>query len=165
VQSIPDENEVKSIEDLGTVIELYHHNVRAGRYSDAVELLYKGINDLLFYRFGAHQTLIELLRALFPDGEDKPPRLDSESYQSWTMTALANSYSLSGQLRRAVPLLERKNAIREKLKDDVNLSSGLSDLALSQTSLGEFANAEQNLNRAINLCVKTGEKFIEAVNR
>ncbi len=59
-----------------------------------------------YYQFGAYQLRIELLRALFLDGEDKPPRLKDESAQAWTLSALASSYSLSGQPRRAVPLFE-----------------------------------------------------------
>ncbi len=33
---------------------------------------------------------IELLRALFLDGEDKPPRLKDESAQAWILNTLAN---------------------------------------------------------------------------
>ena len=56
---------------------------------------------------------IELLAGLFPDGDPSTssgqtalPRLKDESGQAWTLNALANSYSLSGQPARAVPLFE-----------------------------------------------------------
>ena len=64
-------------------------------------MLTSRLNRPLFYRFGAYQTVIELLRALFPDGEDRPPQLSKESDQGWTLNALANSYSILGQPRRA----------------------------------------------------------------
>ena len=63
----PDANKAQSIEDLAPVIELYHHTVRAGRYNDAQELFSERLVDLLYFRFGAYQICIELLRSLFPD--------------------------------------------------------------------------------------------------
>jgi hypothetical protein len=67
-----------------------------------------------YYQFGAYQLRIELLRALFLDGEDKPPCLKKEDNQAWTLNALANTYSLSRQPRHAVPLFEMVNALLEK---------------------------------------------------
>mgnify|MGYP003681936971 CR=1 FL=1 len=101
------------------MIELYHHTVRAGQYDAACDLLYDRLGTPLHFQFGAYQLRIELLRALFPDGDASTgsgqvnlPRLKKESAQAWTLNALANSYSLSGQPRRAVPLFEASNARR-----------------------------------------------------
>ncbi|MBK8782916.1 MAG: hypothetical protein IPO22_14170 [Anaerolineales bacterium] len=67
-----------------------------------------------YYQFGAYQLQIELLRALFLDGEDKPPRLKKEDDQAWTLNALANSYAMSGQPRRAVQLREMQLTLMKK---------------------------------------------------
>lgn len=67
----------------------------------------KPLTTQLFYIFGAHQTIIELLRELFPDGENKPPRLTDKAAQAWMLNALANSYALSGQSKRAISLYVR----------------------------------------------------------
>lgn len=69
----PDTKGVQSLEDLAPVMELYHHTVGAGRYDEAYELYRQGIDAALYFRLGAYQTSIELLRSLFPDGEDRPP--------------------------------------------------------------------------------------------
>ncbi len=69
---------VKTLEDLAPVIELYHHMVRAGNLDEAVKLFYDRLSKPTYYQFGAYQLRIELLRALFLDGEDKPPRLKDE---------------------------------------------------------------------------------------
>ena len=101
-----------------------------------------------YYQFGAYQLQIELLRGLFPDGErTNRPRLKDESAQAWTLNELANSYSLSGQPARAVPLFEAQNRHREKQGDKENLAIGLGNLADDQIKIGALAAAEANLRR------------------
>jgi hypothetical protein len=125
----PDALKINSVEDLAPDIELYHHTVRAGHYEDALDLYRERLADLLFYRLGAYQVEIDLLRALFDDetpsvvrwaqdiggtGEASLPRLRETRAQAWILNALASSYSRSGQPRRAVPLLEVHYTLREK---------------------------------------------------
>jgi hypothetical protein len=114
--------EVQTMEDLAPVIELYHHTIGAGRYDEAARLLQERLVPIpLFYRFGAYQTCIELLRGLFPSEEDPLPgseqsalpRLESENDRGWALNALANSYALYGQPWRAVPLYEAGITLRE----------------------------------------------------
>ncbi len=118
----------------------------------------------LYYQFGAYQLRIDLLRALFPDGEDRPPRLKDESAQAHALNELANSYSLSGQPRRAVPLFEQQIGIREKQGDKRNLAIGLGNVAqAAQLPIGALRAAEANLRRRIALGSETGDEFSEAV--
>ncbi len=159
----PDTQKVESLEDLVPTIELYHHTVRARRYDEAQDLFRDRLAEPLYFRFGAYQTRIDLLRALFPDGEDKPPRLKSEADQAWVLNALAISYSLSGQPRRAVPLFERQIAIREKQGIKVSVAIGQGNLANRWMELGELAAAEKNLRRSIELCREIEDEFKEAI--
>jgi tetratricopeptide (TPR) repeat protein len=148
-----DDDAIQSLDDLAPVIELYHHTVRAGGYNEAFWLFHDHLTDLLYYRFGACQACIELVRALFPDGEDRPPRLNGDRAQTWTLDDLALAYSLSGQPRRAVKLLEMHNAIEERRENKTNLAIGLDNLAqAAQLPFGLIADAEDNLRRAIQLC-------------
>jgi tetratricopeptide (TPR) repeat protein len=144
---IPESEKVESVDDLVPVIELYHHTVRAGCYDVARELYRDRLAEQLYFKFGAYQTIIELLRALFPDGEDKLPRLEKESSQAWTLAEVANSYSLYGQPRRAALFYERHNKLREKTSDGMNLTTGLVNLAYQQTMIGELDAAESNLRQ------------------
>jgi len=169
--AVPAPDEVRSPDDLEPVIELYHHTVRAGRCDEACDLFYDRLDKPTYYRFGAYQLRIELLRALFPDGEDLPaglgqaamPRLRKESDQAWTLNALACSYNLSGRPRRAVLLSELQNALREKAGDKLNLAIGLGNLAIRQAILGELQSAERNLRCSIELCREIPDEFQEAV--
>ena len=113
--AVPEPDKVHSLDDLAPTIELYHHSVRAGRYEEAFTVLRdRLVPDPLHFQFGAYQLMIELKLALFSNGEDRPPQLNDENDQSWILTALAYSYSFSGQPRRAVPLFKRSIAIDEK---------------------------------------------------
>jgi tetratricopeptide (TPR) repeat protein len=161
---MPDQDIVQSLDDLTPMIELYHHTVRAGRYDQARELFRDRLADPLYYRLGAYQTCIELLQTLFPEGEERSPQLKDESARAWSLNALANSYSLAGQPRRAVPLFERQIIIREKQGIKRNLAIGVANLAyMSQIILGELAAAERNLRRSIELCREIEDSQDEAI--
>jgi tetratricopeptide (TPR) repeat protein len=118
---------------------------------EAVDLYYQRLWKQIYYQFGSYQLEIELLRALFLDGEDKPPRLKKEGDQAWTVSALASAYSLSGQPHRAIPLSEMHNAISEKAGDKKNLAIGLGNVATDQLVIGALSAAERNLRRYIEL--------------
>jgi tetratricopeptide (TPR) repeat protein len=155
---------VEFLDDLAPVIELYHHTVNSGRFDEAHELFRDRINKLTYYRFGAYNLRIDLLRALFPDGEDKPPQLKEEADQAWTLNGLANTYALSGQPRKAIPLYEGYINISKKRRDKLNEAIGLGNLAqTAQMPLGELKIAESNLLRSINLYKEIMRELDESI--
>ena len=161
--AIPKLEKVDKLEDLAPVIELYHHMVRAGRLDEAMDLFYNRLHSAMYYQFGAYQIYAELLRALFLDGESKPPRLKREDAQAYTLNALASAYSLSGQLRRAVPLWKQQQAIREKQGEKKGLAIGLGAVAsVALLPIGALREAERNLRRAMELCREVGNSLEEA---
>ncbi|HEX7574822.1 MAG TPA: hypothetical protein VF360_00450, partial [Candidatus Methanoperedens sp.] len=122
------------------------------------------LNMELYYKFGSYHIAIELVRGLFPNGEDKPPRLKNESAQAWALNALANYYGSSGQPRLGLPLYERQNKLRDKAGDKLNLAVGLSNLgAVVQNPIGELDAAEANLRRSIEICREIKDEFWKAV--
>ncbi|MBI5383164.1 MAG: TIR domain-containing protein [Verrucomicrobia bacterium] len=149
---VPQPDKVTRLKDLTPVIELYHHTVRAGQFDEACALFRDRLHGTLYFQLGAYQLIIDLLRALFPDGEDRPPRLKDERWQAWTLNSLANSYSLSGQLLRAVPLYVQCNFIREKHSNKTDLAMGLGNVAyMAQLPIGALRAAEAKLRRSIAL--------------
>jgi tetratricopeptide (TPR) repeat protein len=161
--AVPEVEKVTRLEDLAPVIELYHHTVRAGQFDEASTFFRDRLNNTLYYQLGAYQLIIDLLRALFPDGEDRPPCLKDESDQGWTLNALANSYSLSGQPRRAVPTYEQACAIWEVKNDKRDLATGLGNVATQQVVIGALWAAGANLRRSIALCREIKDEFREAI--
>ena len=158
----PDEENIGSADDLVPVIELYHHTLGAGQYDEARELYRDRLAKPLYFRFGAYQTCIELLRGLFPDGEDRQPRLKSESAQAWTLNELAGSYLRLGQPRRARARLLEAGAIDEKRGNNQNVATGLGNIATLQVPLGQLQEADASLRRQIELGRDTESEFEEA---
>jgi tetratricopeptide (TPR) repeat protein len=170
--AIPVLEKIESVDDLAPVIELYQHTVGAGRYDEAAKLFRDRLlskdqvklHDQLYYKFGTYHIIIELLRGLLPDGEDKLPRLKDKSYQEWIISALANSYSLSGQPRLAASLFDTSIKLAEKADDKINLITDLENLALmAQIPMGELNAGEIALKRSIEISRKVNDKFSEAI--
>ncbi|MBN8656452.1 MAG: TIR domain-containing protein [Anaerolineae bacterium] len=163
-QAIPEREKVDKLEDLAPVIELYHHMVRAGNLDEAWLLFRDRIWKTLYYQLGGYQLQIELLTALFLDGENNPPRLKEEAHLAHCFNELANAYSLSGQPRRAIPLFEGFLSISEKMKNNINIAIGLGNMAeAAQLHIGALRVAESNLYRRIDLIKPTQDKFDEAI--
>jgi len=163
--AVPKVEKVARLEDLAPVIELYHHTVRAGQLDEACTLFHDRINEAAYYQLGAYLLQIDLLRALFPDGEDRPPRLEDASAQGWTLNTLANSYSLNGQPRRAVPVFEQATALAEQQGNKLNLAIGLGNVATPQLVIGTLRAAEASLRRSIALCWEIKNELWEAVGQ
>ncbi len=161
--AVPASDKVTRLEDLAPVIELYHHTVRAGQLDDARTLFGNRLGKPLFFQLGAYLLIIDLLRPLFSDGEDRPPRLTDEGDQAWTLNMLANSYSLGGQPRRAVPIFEQAIAFCEKQADKGNLAVGLRNMADDQLKIGALRVAEANLRCSTALCRENKKEFDEAL--
>jgi tetratricopeptide (TPR) repeat protein len=158
-------SKVEKLEDLAPVIELYHHMVRAGKYFEAIVLFQNRLRDAVYYQLGGYQLQIELLSALFVDGENKSPKFDNEDKQASALNELANAYSTSGQPRRAVLLFEQAIKLGEAKGDKKNLAIRLSNVADDQLKIGALNAAERNLRRAIELDKELESKFDEACDR
>jgi tetratricopeptide (TPR) repeat protein len=160
--AVPRPEKVTRLEDLAPVIELYHHTVRAGQFNEAFNLFYDRLHDAVFFQFGAYQLQIDLLHALFPDGEDRPPRLKKKRHQSWAACALAGSYALSGQPGRAATLVNISAELNESENDKTNLAVDLENLATQQLVIGELRATGANQRRHLALCREIKEEITEA---
>ncbi len=158
----PEEKNIHSLEDLTLLIERYYHTARAGLYDAAYDLFYAWLNKPLYYRFGAYQTYIELQSAILPDSEGQPSLLKDVGKQADILSDTANAYTLSGQPRRAVPLVKMATTIDEKQGNKEYAAISLSNLATQQMLLGELTAAEMNLRRRIELCREIKDEFLEA---
>jgi tetratricopeptide (TPR) repeat protein len=162
--AVPKANKVTRLEDLAPVIELYHHTVRAGQFDEAFTLFRDRLENALYYQVGAYQLIIDLLRPVPFRGKDSPPRPRDKRDQAWMLNDLANSYSLSGQPRQAVPLFEASNNIDERRGSRIGLAIGLGNLAyMAQLPIGVLRAAEFNLRRSIGICREMKDKFNEAI--
>jgi tetratricopeptide (TPR) repeat protein len=158
--------QVKTLDDLAPIIELYHHTIRAGEFDKAFDLYYHHITHTAYYQFGAYELCIECLQALFPNGRENLPRLTKEDHQAWVLNSLANSFGISGQPSRAMSLFEQHNRLREKNDNKLELARGLRNIAYGiQLHIGDLHAAESNLQNAIDLSQEIQDKFGEAIAR
>ncbi|MFC2145764.1 DUF4062 domain-containing protein [Acidobacteriota bacterium] len=166
-QALPKEKKIISLEDLAPVIELYHHLVKAGKFDDARDLFYNRINKPTYYQLSAYQLRIELLKELFHDdgeGEDRLPRLAKEPDQAWTLNTLANTYALSGQPARSVPLYLLQIKLYEKIDVKKALAISLGNIAqTAQFHIGQLSASTAHLRKSIALCREIEDEFREAV--
>ena len=162
-QALPEMEKVVTLEDLTPVIELYHHLTGSGKYDEAFEIFRDRLHNSLYFQLANYSLAIELLKALFPDGEDRPPRLTKQVHQAWTLNALANDYSLSGQPGKAVPLFLLSSKLDEKADDHTNLAITLGNVAPIQFSIGQLSAAATHLQKRIALCREVEDEFQEAV--
>src|ERR1041385_3369346 len=119
------------------------------------------LNMVLYYRLSANQTRLEMLRLLFPNGEQEMPQLTSESHQGWTLAGLANSYSQTGNTRRALQLTRKAFSVAERFEEAENILIGLENMAHFQIILGELKSAESKLARAIETAHKSHDELSE----
>ncbi len=155
---------IVSLEDLAPVIELYHHLVKAGKYDEAFVLFRDRITNPAYFQLSAYRLSIELLRELFPDGEDRLPRLEKEAAQAWTLNSLANTYALSGQPAKSIPLYLQYIKFSEKNDDKMNLAIGLGNVAgMAQIQICQLSAAAAHLRKRIALCREIEAGHEEAI--
>ncbi len=155
---------VVTLADLAPVIERYHHLIGAGKFDKAFELFKDRLATPLYFQLANYNLRIELMRALFPEGEDHPPRLQKEAAQAWTLNSLANSYALSGQPAQAVPLFLTAVRFPEKSDNKKNLASGLGNVAnMAQIYIGQLSASAAHLRKYIVLCQEIKNEFDEAI--
>lgn len=164
-KALPEPEKVVTLEDLGPVIELYHHLVRAGKFDEAFKLFRDRIVYPTYYQLSAYHLIIELLKPLFPGGDrdNGLPRLEKESAQGWTLNELANTYSLSGWPAKAVPLYLQYIRLSEKNDDKKNAAISLGNAAQLQLQIGQFSASTAHLRKSIALCREINDEFYEAI--
>ena len=162
-ETVPKSERIENLEDIAHVIELYYHTVRAEQYDEAWKLFRDRIWKILFWQLGVYQTQIELLKALFIDGDDKLPKLQEESNQAHAMNELANAANLIGLPKRAEIALEGAISIARKLGEFANVAVGLSNLGFLKTTIGSLQAAENSLRESIRLCQEFSHDFEESI--
>jgi tetratricopeptide (TPR) repeat protein len=163
-ESLPmiDEEEVNSLEDLTSAIELYNTLIGLGRYDDAYMLFYERLNKAMLYRLGAHRQRAELLDLLFPDGLNHVPHLSKMSSQSRVLNGLA--ISIREQPGRAVELFRRCIAIEEKGGNERNISIGLCNLSDNLRFSGALYKSEADVRRAFLIGRQKSDQYLEATS-
>lgn len=162
--AVPDTDEVESLADLTPAIERYHTLIGLGRYEDAFILFSQRLEIATHYRLAAHRERIAWLERLFPDGVAGSSALKNDLYQSLALSALAQSYQLSGQPKQAVPLQQRAIDIVEGQHNDNAQQIILANLGMTFRDTGTIREAEHVFRQALILNRKLEDKLQEAIS-
>jgi tetratricopeptide (TPR) repeat protein len=136
-----------------------------GRYDDAQIVYRDRLNSATLYRLSASRQRLELLAALFPNGEDALPRLSQPHAQAYTLNTLALAYENSGQLGRAVAFFRRcAEFLDEQLRDEHGFSVVLCNLADALRNSGRLHTSEAAARRALGIDRERHDEFREAVS-
>jgi tetratricopeptide (TPR) repeat protein len=160
----PAPEHVESLEDLTPGIELFHTLIGLERYEDAFVVFQDHLAKAMAYRPSASRQQAELLERLFPDGVEMLPRLATARRQSYTLNHLTLAYVISGEPRRAEPLLRRTVEIDEREKDWKNAAITFSNLSQALWLSGHLREAETAARRALRIFREQGHRFGEGVS-
>ena len=145
---------------LASSVMQFYQAIRSGRYDDAGRVLWTGLVRQLYHGLGDYRVCTDLLQALFPDGEDRLPRLTEPSGQVWVLNTLANLHARTrADDTCAERLYEKANGIDEALGNKASLAIGLFNLADVRLRLGRLDEAEANLRRGLKLSQQIGDEF------
>ena len=163
--SLPDN--LRTPDDLASVIELFHHTVRSGRYDDANTLFFDRIAPLAQHKFGAYQLCIDLLTEQFPErDESSRPQVTSDIHKSFILQAVGQAYACIGQPGlEAIDCYQRALTISEELQNRIGVDALLQNLCEMQWRTGDLATAETNLRRTIQNAVEGCDVWQEVARR
>ncbi|MEO6391149.1 MAG: DUF4062 domain-containing protein, partial [Pyrinomonadaceae bacterium] len=164
VPKVGDWEEVNSLDDLTSVIELYHTLIGLRRYDYAGRLFRERLNRATLYRLSASRQRVELLEQLFPSGTDALPQLRDKRAQAYILNSLAQGYKFSGQPGRATPLQRHANVIDSKMGYEKNLVVGLENLSNTLRVTGELWEAEKAAWLALKITRVRCDRSREAVS-
>ena len=149
-----------TIDNLIPTIELYHHTVNCSLYDEAFNIFQNRLSNFLFNSLGEYQMCIKLLRALFPDGEDLPPKLTKKDNQGNVLNTLALCFGRTGQPKNAESAFEIARTLAEYER---SRSTTHGNLALIQMKLGKLDKAEINARRKVELDFTLEDKLGQAI--
>jgi len=146
----PDADQIHSVEDLSSVIELYHHTVKCGRFDDAWHLYDARLRRPLYYEICAYEVETQLLTSLL--GVDQaPPRVQGTQAQTWVLIYLSMCYERMGQLRSALTCAEQAVSLNRAGGRPANLGSSLVALASVYSFLGQLQAAREASAEAVTI--------------
>jgi tetratricopeptide (TPR) repeat protein len=154
-------DDIKSIDDLTSTIELYNTLIGLGRYDDAFELMGEPLAPLI--RFGASRQLSELLELLFPSALVLSPFLEKQEQHYFLLGVLGLSYRYSGQPKRAISVLKKAILIAEQSNDNLALGTDMYLLAYLLYLSGMIFSSEATARNALKIARLQDEEFFSEV--
>lgn len=153
---------VQSLDDLRHELHVYKSLVRAGHLDQAAAYYNIHLGDVLRLKLGAYNTIVTLMKPLFPDGLNQLPHLASRNSQAYAMHFLADALYHTGAYEEALPLRELSLQIELESGAVTNLGVDLIKYAELLNLSGQPAAALRVAGLARELGQTTGERNLVA---
>lgn len=155
---------VTSVEGLSSTVELFHHTIRAGLYSEAFKL-YKERLCVDLQRLGAFLQEIEILEVFLDEGGgDVSSRLKDASERKVVLHNLGIAYGYIGRLRRSLEFFKKSLNI-EPSGEEETYRNAIGNIAYFQMKLGELSEAERIQRRGILIAAAAKDLSNKAYGR
>jgi tetratricopeptide (TPR) repeat protein len=160
--------DVRSLDDLASLIELYHHMLGSQRYEEGLALFVDRLAIPLLKKVHAFNAAIELLEChLADDDSDSASYLVNDENVAWLRTLLGACYQETGQFIRAERFFRRildcdlaqVETSRNPLDAKGTVAVELIQLSRIQMLLGTLEAAEKNARKAIIYLDQVGTPY------
>jgi tetratricopeptide (TPR) repeat protein len=138
----PQEDFIKSIDDLSPIIERYDKLIGLGRVDEASDLFQQHLEHVTRWRLGAYRQRIELLELLVSTRDRRSPSKEQEQRFAFALSALGESYSIAGEAERSLSFLEASISICSEIQAWKGMAEALCILCAALKTLGDFRQAE-----------------------
>jgi tetratricopeptide (TPR) repeat protein len=155
--------QVESLADLTSAMELFHALVDLGRYDAAYQVFRSRLNHATHYRLSAGRQRAEMLERLFPDGLDQPPCVDGWRC-ALVLNELALGYEFSGRVDAATTFYARAEAIDRQAKDDHHVAVDLGNQSNAARLSGRLWQARTGAQESLRLSRVLDDRFQEGVS-
>lgn len=145
--------QIRAVDDLFPVIELYHHTLQANYPAEAWELYDTRLRAFLYYYLGIYKEDIHLLNELL----EKRELLQDVRDQTWLLLYLSMDYERIGQLQSALELTTCAVDLNSNLDVWADWGSSLVALASVNRNLGQLHRAVENGSEAAALMDRIGD--------
>lgn len=152
-ESLPSlgQDEVNSLDDLATAIELFYSLIGLENYEAAFDLFTRHLDQPTLVRLSFCRESAEWLEAFFPKGVDQPPALAQLDRQTSVIVKLAYSHHYNGNLELATRLWQR--ALTSNSLSQADKAGALESIAVSLLPTGSIYNAEVAARQALQICI------------
>ena len=162
--NIPIPEQARTVQELSPVIEIFHHCVHAGRYSEALTVFRSRLNRPLYVEGGEYILCTRLLESLVMEDEESlfP---NNPHAQPWLLNKLALCYNRIGRSREAELFFKKQIVLRENMGYSAGVAIGLGNLSEALIRIGHLKEGTDVLERKIKVSEKIGDQAKEMAGR
>lgn len=138
----PQEDIIKSIDDLSPIIERYDKLIGLGRVDEASDLFEQRLEHVTRWELGAYRQRIELLELLVSSRDKSNSSSEQRERLAFALSALGESYKIAGEAERSLSFLEASIRVYSEVQAWEDMAKVMCIHCYALRNLGRFRQAE-----------------------